>query len=132
MKMIRKIKLIIIVIVTIYLCFVITSCYQVEPAKKTTEEQNFLKISGKIAFVLRHDENSEIYIMNANGSELKKLTNNPADDHSPVWSPDGKKIAFKSSYAEGEANIYIMNADGSRLTKPTDYIIDTTTLCWQP
>lgn len=37
----------------------------------------------KIAFHSLRDENFEIYIMNADGSEKKKLTNNPADDYGP-------------------------------------------------
>ncbi len=41
-----------------------------------------------------------------------RLTDNPADDYLPVWSPDGRKIAFTST-RDGNAEIYSMNADGS-------------------
>jgi TolB protein len=41
----------------------------------------------KILFVSNRDGNNEIYSMNADGSDQLRLTYNPADDHSPVWSP---------------------------------------------
>ncbi|HUF77115.1 MAG TPA: hypothetical protein VMM35_12595 [Longimicrobiales bacterium] len=40
------------------------------------------------------DGNKEIYVMNADGSNPKRLTHHPADDGNPAWSPDGRKIAF--------------------------------------
>jgi len=39
----------------------------------------------------------EIYVMNADGTEQTRLTNDPALDSSPSWSPDGQKIAFLSN-----------------------------------
>ncbi len=54
---------------------------------------------------------SEIYVMNADGSNPQNLTNNPADDRKPSWSPDGKRIAFMS-YRDGNNEIYVMDADG--------------------
>ena len=50
----------------------------------------------QIAFVSDRDGNSEIYVMDANGKNQRRLTNNPASDYSPSWSPDGKRIAFVS------------------------------------
>ena len=58
------------------------------------------------------DQNIELYVMNADGSEQKNLTNNAAKDFNPSWSPDGKKIRF-STMASGTHEIYVMNADGS-------------------
>ncbi len=54
---------------------------------------------------------SEIYVMNADGSNQQNLTNNPADDRDPSWSPDGKRIAFMSR-RDGNNEIYVMDADG--------------------
>ena len=53
----------------------------------------------------------EIYVMDADGGNPQNLTNNPRDDVSPSWSPDGKQIAFSSRRA-GNYEIYVMDADG--------------------
>ena len=61
-------------------------------------------------------ENSEVFVANANGSEARNLTNDPAFDGWPAWSPDGSKIAFASNRGRSY-EIYIMNPDGSALQK---------------
>jgi Tol biopolymer transport system component len=69
----------------------------------------------KIAF----SRGPAIFVMNADGSRVRKLTRNVASDSGPVWSPDGRKIAFRSA-RDGNGEIYVMNADGSgprRLTR---------------
>ncbi len=71
-----------------------------------------------IAFVSTQDGNSEIYMMNADGSDAMDITNNRAYDGNPVWSPDGSKIAFESD-RDGNLDIFVMNADGSGLTQLT-------------
>ena len=68
----------------------------------------------RIAFFSNGGE-GEIYVMNADGSDQINLTNNPADDQQPAWSPDGTRIAFVS-YRDGEGEVYVMNADGTGLT----------------
>jgi Tol biopolymer transport system component len=55
---------------------------------------------------------SEVYVMNADGSGQKRLTRNPGFDHSPAWSPDGRKIAFVSNPV-GTPKVHVTNADGS-------------------
>ena len=73
-------------------------------------------VDGKIVFTPSRDGNWEIYVMNADGSDQTRVTNNPAWDGGPLWSPDGTRIAFGSArVAEGE--LYVMLADGSSLTK---------------
>lgn len=56
----------------------------------------------------------EIYIMKADGSEIKRLTNSPGYDGGPFFSPDGKRITFRRFSPDGHsAEVYTMNADGS-------------------
>ena len=73
----------------------------------------------KIVFESRRDGNREIYVMNSDGSEQTRLTNNPALDNCPSWSPDGSKIAFWSE-RDGNCEIYVMNADGSEQKRLTN------------
>jgi dipeptidyl aminopeptidase/acylaminoacyl peptidase len=67
-----------------------------------------------IAFDSDRDGNLEIYTMDSNGENLVNLTNDPANDWNPDWSPDGNQIAFVSE-RNNERSIYIMDADGSNL-----------------
>ena len=50
----------------------------------------------RIAFMSIVDWNWDIYVVNADGTEQTRLTDDPGLDSSPSWSPDGQKIAFLS------------------------------------
>ena len=67
--------------------------------------------SGKIVFASTRDGNSEIYIMNPDGSNQVNLSRDNADDFDPVWSPDGDQILFVSD-RDGRPDLYVMNANG--------------------
>ena len=56
--------------------------------------------------------NWEIYVMDVDGSDLKRLTSNSTIDGLPTWSPDGRSIAFVSNQG-GTWGVWVMNADGS-------------------
>ena len=73
----------------------------------------------RLAFASNRDFNSEIYLVNANGSGLTRLTDNEAIDATPAWSPDGTRIAFYSS-REGRRDVYVMSTDGSGLVRLTN------------
>ena len=66
---------------------------------------------GKIAFQSNRDRNNEIYMMNLDGSGQTNLTNNPGDDRSPAWSPNGRSIAFVSW--RDDQGVWVMDASGS-------------------
>jgi TolB protein len=61
----------------------------------------------------------DIFIANADGSGLVKLTDNPKYDAEPVVSSDGKQIVF-GSQREGNFDVYIMNVDGTNVRRLTD------------
>lgn len=61
----------------------------------------------------------DIFVANADGSGLRKITNNPGYDAEPVVSPDGRKIVF-GSQRDGDFDVYIMDANGSNLKRLTD------------
>ena len=88
-------------------------------------------MGSKIAFVSNQDGNPEIYIMDADGSNVTRLTNNPGSDGSPTWSPDGMRIAFASS-RDDNTDIYIMNADGSNVTRLTTDPANDRGPSWSP
>jgi len=74
-----------------------------------------------IAFESNQTGNWDIYVMDADGSNMKNITNHPAThDIYPDWSPDGTKIAFGSN-RDGMEHIFVMNADGSNLSQITNH-----------
>jgi Tol biopolymer transport system component len=83
----------------------------------------------RIVFVKGSDFSFDIYVMKADGSGKRNLTRNPGRDFGPVWSPDGRQIAFLRERDGGSwppnfdnFEVYVMNADGSgqrRLTGKT-------------
>lgn len=86
----------------------------------------------KIAFISDRDGNEDIYVMNADGSDVTRLTH--TDGHivcCPRWSPDGRRIAFTSNQ-NGNDDIYLVNADGSGLTQLTHSDRDDSHPDWSP
>lgn len=64
-------------------------------------------------------EDREVFVMNADESNVRQITFNAEDDEAPSWSPDGRKIVFKRDFepilSETEDyDLYTMNSDGTR------------------
>ncbi|MCI0777636.1 MAG: PD40 domain-containing protein [Chloroflexi bacterium] len=85
-----------------------------------TEDARFASWSpdaSQIAFVSERDGNSEVYVMNADGTGLVNVSQSDGPDggsFGPVWSPDGSQLAF-ASFRDGRAQILAVNPDGSGL-----------------
>ena len=78
--------------------------------------------------------NQEIYVMHADGTDQRRLTNYPGQDMTPAISPDGRTIAFTSTRAGGW-DIFVMNADGTeprQLTHFTELGIGAVGPAWSP
>ncbi len=78
----------------------------------------------QIVFSSTRDGNPEIYVMDSDGANHRRLTANQAENYRPAWSPDGTKIAFVSNRNGGFIQIYLMDADGKNPIKLTNAVWD--------
>ncbi|HKV34693.1 MAG TPA: winged helix-turn-helix domain-containing protein [Pyrinomonadaceae bacterium] len=83
-----------------------------------------------IAFSRRIDGKKQIFIMDADGGNLKRVTNNAADNELPCWSPDSSKLVFQSD-RDGNWEIYTISVDGE-LAQLTDDAADDVSPDWSP
>ena len=91
------------------------------PAKGTSETKNYLPAwshdGTRIAYTSAlPDGNVEIFVMNRDGSGVRRLTNHPMADATPTWAPTGNQLAFVSDRT-GSPQIYIINADGTDMRR---------------
>ena len=87
--------------------------------------------TAKIVFRSMRDGNSEIYIMNPDGSDQKNLTQHRAQDIAPVWSPTGKQILFQSDRG-GIPDLYLMDSDGTNVRQVFKKLIGREFPTWSP
>lgn len=75
----------------------------------------------RIAFVSNRDQQNEIYVMDADGSDQRRVLARPSrDDLFPRWSPDGTRLVFASSGLEVGPDLVVVGLDGSGLASLTD------------
>jgi TolB protein len=86
---------------------------------------------GTLAFTMRHNGNSDIYLLSQNTGNLLRLTFDPGEDRNPVWAPDGQHLAFASQRNDGWDLYLIEMSAGTviRLTRTPDYQAAPT---WSP
>lgn len=80
---------------------------------------------------LLFDNQTDLFVINSDGSELTQLTGPPADEIYGHWSPDGTQILFASN-GDGNFEIYIMDANGGNGTRLTNNNADDTDPVWSP
>ena len=83
----------------------------------------------KIVFTSTRDGNEEIYVMDGDGRNQVRLTDNPAEDYDPAWSPDGLRIVFSRN--KGGRHICVMDADGGNKNLLT-HVGFNTLPAWSP
>lgn len=93
---------------------------------KSVESPSFSPDGKRIAFTVREDfleegrSNTDVYVMNADGTDIKRLTEHPASDSKPFWSADGKSIIFTSSRGNG-SQAWSMPAEGGDPVQLTSF-----------
>ena len=80
----------------------------------------------KVVFMSDRDGDSEIYLVNSDGTGLTRLTNNPADDTTPAFTPDGTHIIFESDRVGDAHEIFKMDLTGGNVTQLTSAGLDFT------
>jgi len=92
-------------------------------------EPDWAPNGSQIAFKsTRNDEGTnpegdfEIFVMDADGSKLRQLTNDSRDDRHPVFSADGKSIYYVSMTAKGNFQLYFVGVDGGAVKQLTEMV----------
>jgi len=98
-------------------------------AKGNAQEPTWSPDGQAIAFSVSYGGaiDDEIFVVNADGSNLVRLTNNSAADSDPAWSPDGSRIAFVR-----DASIRLMDPDGRNVQRITPDAMLAFDPAWSP
>jgi len=128
----------VITFIILILFFGILSCDLLESNSDTDETddsdngQGQTELSNKIAFTSDRDGDDEIFIMDADGSNQQKLTDNEFADSAPAISNDGTQISFVSNRMGQFTDLYVMDADGSNVRRLTTAVANAVYSGWSP
>ena len=86
---------------------------------------------GHISFASNRTGNFDIYLIDTNGENLRSLTNHPADERAPTWSPDGRFLAYASNQ-DGDSKIYVMDTRTGEHRQLTNRHEGEWTPAWSP
>ncbi len=91
-------------------------------------------VTGQIALIWRQEqyENDQLWVINSDGTNLRRLTHSPGQAFSPVWSPDGKWIAFGCTPESGADGICIIRPDGTNLKPLLESQHSVSPSSWSP
>lgn len=86
----------------------------------------------EIAYYAEHNGKGDLYVMNADGTDVRRLTDTPAaDEGGPSFSPGGREIAYDTD-RDGNFEIYVMNADGTGSRRLTNNPARDVSPAWSP
>jgi TolB protein len=85
----------------------------------------------RILFTRYRNGNPDVYLVRVDGTRLRRLTRQPAEDYAADFSPDGHKILF-SSDRTGLRQVYVMRLDGSSKRNLTRSRSNDWATSWQP
>jgi dipeptidyl aminopeptidase/acylaminoacyl peptidase len=111
--------------------FTIADLYKI----KSVDSPSFSPDGKRVAFSVKEDNleqgtsNTEIYVMNADGTDIHKMTDDPATDSDPKWSPDGKSILFTSTRKDG-TQAWLIPVDGGEAQQLTSFEMSVENLDW--
>ncbi len=92
------------------------------PTPTLTPLPTLIPTPSPLSWLLAYDSdaggNDEIYLVPADGGPAVNVSNHPAEDRRPAWSPDGRRIAFQSN-RDGNWEIYTLELEDGRLTRLT-------------
>ena len=112
------------------ICLFLTLFFAIAASAENVSWLRYPAISpdGKtVAFSYKGD----IYLVDSEGGEARQLTSNPAYDYSPVWSPDGRKLAFASD-RYGNFDIFVISVDGGVPSRVTTHSAKETPWTFTP
>jgi Tol biopolymer transport system component len=85
----------------------------------------------EIVYYAEQNGKGDLYVMRADGTEVRRLTNTPADEGGPAFSPDGRTIAYDTD-RDGNFEIYVMDADGTHVRRLTRDPARDVSPAWSP
>jgi TolB protein len=86
----------------------------------------------RVAMILSKSGSPDVYVCDANGGSLKRLTSTREDESSPCWSPDGQWICFATKIAERRSLCKVSVAGGAVQRIPTSGVLNPTEPDWSP
>jgi hypothetical protein len=99
--------------------------------RQTDQPPNPKEQTDRIAFIKEQNGVFDLYTVRTDGSDLRNLTNDLANDSSPTWSPDNSRILFTSNRS-GRSQLYTIPATGGDATLLVETPFDTLYAAWSP